>query len=110
MVKTGKVKIEGKVMCDYCDTFLIPDVKISILRSPNGSTDYPQATGIETFTNGQAFYRIEYEGDTAYEYYIKPEKDVYYYQRYGDLTDCDPIPNSDPGYIVNGGIKIFKNE
>ncbi|MBN2664366.1 MAG: hypothetical protein JXR68_12015 [Bacteroidales bacterium] len=111
MIKKGKVKIEGQVMCDYCDTFFVSSVKISILRRLIGNTNYPDAIGINTFTNNKGYYYIEYDGGEEYEYFLKPEKDgYYYYDKYGTVNDCVIGENIDPGYIIPRSFRIQQIE
>jgi len=107
MVKLGKVKIEGNVMCSDEDFYWLDSVKISVLKRPNGNTDYPEELGIEVYTNSDkgSFY-IEYEGDENYEYFLKPEKEGYYYNR-GE-EDYLQYVNTDPGYIIGTGLEMKK--
>jgi hypothetical protein len=111
MVKRGKVKIEGKVMCDYCDTFFVPNVKISILRRLIDNTNYPDTIGASTYTNENGYYYIEYNGDINYDYYLKPEKEgYYYYDKYGEVNDCIIGENIDPGYVIPRSFRIQQEE
>lgn len=108
MVKKGKVKIEGKIMCDGGTPYFIPDVKISILRRSIENSEYPDTIGVKTFTDNNGYYYIEYDGNENYDFFIKPEKDGYYYE--WREFDYAPAPNIDPGYITAGSIKIFKEK
>ncbi|MCF6365843.1 MAG: hypothetical protein L3J35_06520 [Bacteroidales bacterium] len=106
MVKKGPVKIKGYIMCDEDSTYWIDSVKISVLKRPVGNANYPDTTGIYTYTNENGYYYIEYEGNENYEFFLKPEKNGYYYE-WRDF-DYAPAPNTDPGYIYPGSIKIKK--
>ncbi len=108
MVKLGKVKIEGLIMCDGNDPYFIPNVKMSILKRKLEGTDYPDTTGVYTYTDDNGEYYLEYEGDENYEFFIKPEKDGFFYE--WREFDYAPAPNTDPGYITSGSIKIEKED
>jgi len=103
-----KIKIEGDVRYEFEDTFIwLDSVKISILKRPNGNSNYPEATGIETYSNNGLFY-IEYEGDENYEFFIKPEKNEYYYLK--EDLDYKNIESINPGHIKNVGFFMKKEE
>ena len=112
MVKRGKVKIEGDVRCRYPDlTFIwLDSVKISVLKREIGSSIYPQETGVYTYSNNEAQYYIEFEGDKNYEFFLKPQKEGYYcidlYNEGTIIEDCIKCSNIDPGYIIPGDIEM----
>ena len=106
MVKLGKVKIKGDVLCRDGGPFRLENVKISILKRNNGSPDYPNILVEETYTDSEGEYYIEYEGDKNSEFFLKPEKEGYYYN-WRDL-DYSPLSNTDPGYIIGGGLTMKK--
>jgi len=110
MVKLGKVKIEGDVRFRYPDLtfYWLENVKISILKRPNGSTNYPDTTGIKTFSDANGQFYIEYEGDKNYEFFLKPEKAGYYYDRGSIVDDCGNSENYDPGYVISYGFDMKK--
>lgn len=116
MVKKGKVKIEGDVRYLRPDLtyYWMPDVKISVLKRKNGDTNYPDTTGDVAYTDENGLFYIEFEGDENYEFFLKPEKDGYFYSNlYHEgtiLEDCASCTNLDPGYIIEFGFKMLKEE
>ena len=110
MVKIGKVKIEGTIMYRTNEeNFLLENVKVSVLKRKTGNLNYPETTGIETYTNTDGKYHIEYEGDKNYDFFLKPEKEGYYYEHYGKY-DYKEFPNSDPGFTINGNFAMKKEK
>jgi len=108
LVKRGKVKIEGVIMHRTPEqNFLLENVKISVLKRSIGNANYPETTGIETFTDSEGKYYIEYEGDKNYNFFLKPEKEGYYYEYHGEF-DYKEFPNLDPSYVISGGFSLEK--
>jgi len=107
MIKRGKVKIEGDVMCDEEDFYWLPDVKISLLKRADGSANYPDTIGIYTYTDANGHFYIEFDGDENYEFFLKPEKEGYSYNWGG--SDYIEIINLDPGYVYNKNFVMDKS-
>jgi hypothetical protein len=116
MVKRGKVKIEGDVRYLRPDLtyYWMPEVKISVLKREIGNTNYPDTTGEVSYTNENGLFYIEFEGDENYEFFLKPQKEGYYYSNlYHEgtiLEDCASCKNIDPGYVIEFGFKMLKEE
>jgi hypothetical protein len=110
MIKKGKVKIEGHAMCDEGDFYWLPNVKFSLLKRPNGNTAYPDTTGIKTYTDNDGYYYIEFEGNKNYEFFLKPEKDGYYYDGGWIYPNCGEISNVDFGYVIGRGFVMKKEK
>jgi len=98
MVKRGKVKIKGDVMCRYPFIWL-DSVKISVLKREIGSSIYPQETGVYTYSDNEAQYYIEFEGDENYEFFLKPQKEGYYYN-WNSKDYIEVLNNIDPGFVM----------
>ncbi|MBN2664368.1 MAG: hypothetical protein JXR68_12025 [Bacteroidales bacterium] len=78
MIKRGKVKIEGKVMCDEEDFYWLPDVKISLLKKSNENTNNTDSTGIYTYTDENGYYYIEFDGNNEYVFFLNlKKKDIF---------------------------------
>jgi len=107
MVKLGKVKIKGNAKCSDGNPFWLENVKITVLKRQIGNEDYPVETGIETYTSAEGKYYIEYEGDKNYEFFLKPEKEGYFYLLNGEF-DYKDYPSTDPGYVISGGFSLEK--
>ncbi|MEA2041858.1 MAG: hypothetical protein U9N85_04820 [Bacteroidota bacterium] len=111
MVKLGPVKIDGDVRHWHDGTFTrLENAKISVLKREIGNTDYPDTTGIKTFSDANGQFYIEYEGDKNYEYFLKPEKEGYYYDKGNVIEDCGESRNHDPGYIIPYGFSMEIDE
>ena len=108
MVKIGKVKINGDAICRDNNPVWLEGVKISLLKRLLESSDYPNLTDISTFTNGNGEFYIEYEGDENYEYFLKPEKEGYYYSGGSVIDSLGTAVNTDPGYIVKRSFSMEK--
>ena len=112
MVKLGKVKIEGDIRYRFPDLtfYWIENAKISVLKRAIGNTQYPTATGIEVFSNSDGKFYIEYEPDAEYEFFLKPEKEGYYYDRGSVVENCGNSKNIDPGYIIKYDFEMEKED
>jgi len=108
MAKIGKVKIEGDVRCPGNTPYFLENVKISVLTRPIDNTNYPDTTGIKTFTDADGQFYIEYEGDENYEFFLKPEKEGYYYE-WGE-EDYIKSYNTDPGYVIGAILEMKKDK
>jgi len=110
MVKKGPVKIKGDVMCRYPDlTFdWLEGVKISVLKRPLGSNSYPDTTDIYTFSDENGKFYIEYEGNEIFEFFLKPEKEGYYYNKGSVIDSLGTSKNYDPGYVIGYGFELNK--
>jgi len=107
MLKRGKVKIEGDAVCYNDDPFWLDSVKISVLKRKIGNNDYPITAGVEAYTNDEGKYYLEFEGDENYEFFLKPEKEGYFYERY-DLDYVKTLSNTDPGYTMTIYLEMQK--
>jgi len=83
LTKIGPAIVEGKVTDNFNN--LLNNVKLSILRRPkNDNTSYPISIDTVTYSDIDGLYHIEYREEEDYNYFIKPEKDGYYYELWGE--------------------------
>lgn len=102
------VRIEGRVDCPQETFYWLENVKISILKRPNNSSNYPETTGEVIFSNNEGKFYIEYIGDKDYEFFLKPEKEGYCFE-YGG-KDYSQYNNTNPGYVINTGLTMNKTK
>ncbi|MCD4793546.1 MAG: hypothetical protein K8R54_09955 [Bacteroidales bacterium] len=100
------VKISGSVIGPYDN---IENAKVSVLKRNNDNTNYPQTTGTEVFSNTSGEFYIEFEGDENYEFFLKPEKEGYYFENYDGL-DYVEVDNLNPGYIISIYFHMSEND
>ncbi|MCF6365844.1 MAG: hypothetical protein L3J35_06525 [Bacteroidales bacterium] len=109
MVKKGPVKIKGDIRYVSPDlTYWLDSVKVSVLKRPVGNTNYPDNTGIYAYTNENGIFYLEYPEDKNYEFFLKPEKEGYYYDGGYYFEDCSKAKNYDPGYVISWGFEMKK--
>jgi len=106
MVKKGPVKIEGNAICRDGGPFWLDSVKVSVLKRPVGSTAYPNTTGIYTFTDENGKFYIEYPEDKDSEFFLKPEKEGYYFDKGSIIDSLGTSKNYDPGYIIGASFDM----